>query len=103
MGDGQLIGLAGQQYNRVSRRQLLALGYSERAIDHRLATGRLVAVEQGVFAVAPLVDDERARWMGATLTAPDTFLSQVSAGAAYGFWPQSRDFETVTRHGDGGP
>jgi very-short-patch-repair endonuclease len=41
--------------------------------------------------------------MGAALTAPDTHLSHVSAAAAYGFWTRAREFETVTRPGNGGP
>lgn len=103
MRDARLIEKAGEQANRVSRSQLLALGYSRGAIDHRLATGRLVVVEEGVFAVAPLIDHDRGRWIGATLTAPPTVLSRVSAAAAYGFWTLPRDFETVTRPGNGGP
>jgi hypothetical protein len=103
MSDVRLVELAGRQFNRVSRTQLYDLGYRDRAIQHRLAIGRLVIAEQGVFAVAPLIDDDRGRWMGATLTAPDTFLSHVSAAAAYGFWTHDRDFETVSRPGDGGP
>jgi hypothetical protein len=103
MRDVQLIELAGRQYNRVSRAQLLGLGYSDHAIQHRLRTGRLVVTEEGVLAVPPVLDDDRGRWMEATLTAPETFLSRVSAAAAYGFWSWPRDFETVTRRGSGGP
>jgi very-short-patch-repair endonuclease len=77
---------------------------SEMAIEHRLRAGRLAAVEEGVFAICP-VDEESdwGRWMGATLTAPWTVLSHASAGAAWGFWTLPRDFETVTRPGNGGP
>ena len=103
MRDVHLIALAGAQYNRVSRGQLHDLGFSDKAIEHRLRRGSLTIVEEGVFAVAPALDDERGRWMGATLTAPHSFLSLVSAGAAYGFWTRRRDFETVTRPGSGGP
>jgi len=63
-----------------------------------------VIVEQGVFAFAPLnPDDEWGKWMGATLTAPDTALSNRSSAAAWGFWDQPRPYETVTRPGSGGP
>lgn len=104
MRDVRLAQLAGVQFNRVSRTQLLALGVSDRGIDHRLAAGRLVIVEQGVFAVAPVLEhDDWGRWMGATLTAPGSLLSHVSAAAAYGFWSRPRRFETVTRPGSGGP
>ncbi|MEX2194992.1 MAG: DUF559 domain-containing protein [Thermoleophilaceae bacterium] len=96
--------LAGVQFNRVSRAQLMELGLNERAIERRVAAGRLVIVEQAVFALAPVLEhDEWGRWMGATLTAPESVLSGVSAAAARGCWSLSRRFETVTRPGSGGP
>jgi hypothetical protein len=104
MWDVRVLELAGRQFNRVSRQQLLALGMSGDAIVHRLGTGALVAVEQGVFAIAPVLEhDDWGRWMGASLTAPDSVLSNASAGAAWGFWTLPRAFEIVTRPGSGGP
>jgi hypothetical protein len=104
MRDARIAELAGRQFNRVSWMQLVDLGLSESAIKHRLATGRLTVVEDGVFAVAPISDEgDWGRWMGATLTAPETRLSHVSAAAARGMWSLSRPFETVTRPGSGGP
>jgi hypothetical protein len=77
---------------------------SERAIAHRVAAGRLVVVEEGVLAVAPVLEhDDWGRWMAATLTAADSVLSHASAAAAWGFWSLPRTFETVTRPGSGGP
>jgi len=102
--DARLAELAGRQFNRVSRRQLAELGLSDAAIAHRVATGRLVAREEAVFAVAPVLEhDDWGRWMEATLTAPGSVLSHVSAAAAWGFWSPARVFETVTRPGSGGP
>jgi hypothetical protein len=96
--------LAGAQFNRVSRRQLMELGLSDDAIAHRVAARRLVPVEKGVFAVAPVLEhDEWGRWMAATLTAPGSVLSHASAAAAWGFWSLPRQFEIVTRPGSGGP
>jgi hypothetical protein len=104
MRDVQLAALAARQFNRVSRRQLAELGFSEMAIRHRTANGRLALVEQGVFAVGPVLQhDDWGRWMGATLTAPGTWLSHVSAAAARELWSLPRRVETVTRRGDGGP
>ena len=95
--------LARAQFNRVSRAQLRALGFSEDGIDHRVSVGRLVVVEPGVYAMAPVLDrDGWGRWKGATLTAPGSVLSHTSAGAAWGFWTPRRPFETVTRPGSGG-
>jgi hypothetical protein len=104
MRDVQVARLAGAQFNRVSRAQLSELGLSDAAIEHRVATGRLVIVEQGVLAVAPVLDhDDWGRWTGATLTAPGSVLSHASAAAAWGFWSPPRHFETITRPGSGGP
>ena len=87
----------------MSRAQLHDLGVTEKAIRHRVAAGRLTIVEQGVLALAPVLDDDWGRWMGAALTAPHTILSHVSATAAWGCWSRPRKFETVTRAGSGGP
>jgi hypothetical protein len=95
--------LASRQFNRVSRRQLLEHGLNRRTIDRWVAAGRLEIVEEGVLAFTPVLDDERGRWMGATLTAPDTYLSTISAAASRGVWSLPRPFETVTRVGSGGP
>jgi hypothetical protein len=103
MRDVRIVELAGRQFNRVSHQQLLALGLSLRAIERRVASGRYEAVEEGVYAIAPARDDDWAKWMGATLTAPGTVLSGVSAAAAWGFWGVERQFEIVTRPGNGGP
>jgi Protein of unknown function (DUF559) len=104
MWDVRVAELAGRQFNRVSRSQLVELGMSDDAISRRLAAGRLVSVEMGVFAVPPLLEhDEWGRWMGSTLTAPGSALSHASAAAAYGFWTLPRQFESITRAGSGGP
>jgi very-short-patch-repair endonuclease len=95
--------LAGRQFNRISREQLRQHGLNENAINHRVSIGELVIVEQAVLAFAPVLDDDWGRWMGATLTAPGTFLSHVSAAAARGYWTRRGHFETVTRVGNGGP
>jgi very-short-patch-repair endonuclease len=95
--------LAGQQFNRVSRAQLTALGFSKDAIAHRVATGRLVLIQEGVFAIAPALDDCWGRWMGATLTQPGSLLSRLSAAVAWGMLQREGRFVTVTRPGDGGP
>jgi Protein of unknown function (DUF559) len=104
MWDVRVLELAGRQFNRISRQQLLELGVTDAGITYHLGTGALVAVEQGVFAIAPLLKhDEWGLWMGATLTAPESVLSDVSAASALGFWNLPRQFETITRPGSGGP
>jgi hypothetical protein len=72
-------------------------------VSYRVATGRLRAVHEGVFAGRPFIDDQRGRWMAATLTAGDTYLSHASSAGLHGFWDRRRRVETVTRAGSGGP
>ena len=50
---------------------------------------------------APLTRHQR--WIAATLTAPGTVLSHVSAAARHGFRPWEARYEVVTRPGSGGP
>ena len=103
MSDVRVTELAARQYNRFSRSQLLAIGVGDEAIKHRLENGRWVAVHQAVDAVAPVFNDDRGRWMAATLTDEGSVLSYASAGAAQGWWDRPRDIEIVTRPGSGGP
>ena len=103
MTDVRLIGLAARQHRCVSRRQLNALGYDDEAIAHRVAAGRLVKVYDGVYAVAPVLEDDRIRWMAATLTTPGSVLSHAAAAAAWGFRSFKPQVQIVTRPGDGGP
>lgn len=70
----------------VTHGELRALGFSRSAIEHRLATGRLLRVTRGVYAVGwPLLTRE-GHWMAAVLACwPDAGLSHRSAAALWGF------------------
>lgn len=104
MSDVRVRELAGRQFNRVSRRQLLDLGMSIKAIDRRVASGQLSSRRGGVFAVAPVLDhDPWGRWMEATLTQPSSLLSRRSASVAYGILDREGPWMTITRPGSGGP
>jgi hypothetical protein len=104
MRDDRVQRLAGAQFNRISRVQLAELGMTPRAIARALDAGRLAIVEQGVFALPPVLwHDHWGRWMGATLTSTETTLSQDSAAAAWGFSHERSRVVTVTRPGNGGP
>jgi hypothetical protein len=98
-----LLELLEQQWNRASFAQLMALGFTPADVSYRVTTGRLRAVHEGVFAARPFIDDQRGRWMGTTLTAPETYVSHASSAALHGFWDRRRRVETVTRPGSGGP
>lgn len=53
----------------MARPQLLALGFSPRAVEHRAAYGRLHRVARGIYAVGWPHLDRRRRWAAAVLTA----------------------------------
>lgn len=77
--------LARRQQGIVARRQLLALGFSKSAIEHRVGRGRLHVVAHGVYAVGwPQLTPER-RWMAAVLACGErAMLSHRSAAALWG-------------------
>jgi hypothetical protein len=77
--------LALRQHGVIGRVQLLALGFSEAAIKHRVATGRLHPVYRGVYAVGRADLTREGKWMAAILAcAPDGVLSHESAAALWG-------------------
>jgi hypothetical protein len=103
MRDVRLLDLLEGQWNRVSLAQMEALGYTRREVSDRVLAGRLRAVHQGVFAGRPFLEDQHGRWMAATLTAPESYLSHGSSAALHGFWDRRGPREMVTRPGSGGP
>lgn len=98
--DRLLAALAGRQHGVVGRWQLLDRGVSRRAIDTRLATGRLHPLHQGVYAVGHAAIGRRARWMAAVLAAgPEAALSHRSAAQLWGLLPESAIAPELTRPG----
>jgi very-short-patch-repair endonuclease len=96
--DSALGELARQQGGHVTRKQMLALGFSKRAIDYRLSIGRLIAVHHGVYAVGHLPTDPIDRGKGALLAGgPLTALGFSAAGAYWSvFKSWSYPLELVT-------
>lgn len=83
--DEAIARLAAVQFGVVSRAQLLTLGLSRRAIEHRIATGRLRRVYRGVYAVGHDVLEFRGRVMAALLaTGPGSAASHRTAAALGG-------------------
>jgi very-short-patch-repair endonuclease len=77
--------MARRQHGVVGRHQLLDLGLGEKAIDHRLAIGRLYLLHQGVYAVGHRVIPKQGWWMAAVLaSSPKAVLSHHSAAALWG-------------------
>jgi very-short-patch-repair endonuclease len=84
----------------VARRQLLALGLAESAIDRRLRAGRLHQLHEGVYALGHRLIPREGHWMAAVLASgSDALLSHWSAAALWGIRPSSRSRIDVTvRH-----
>ncbi len=73
------------QHGVVSRRDLLAIGFSDKGIKHRLATGRLHRISQGVYGVGRPELTPRGRWMAAVLVCGDgAALSHRCAAELWG-------------------
>lgn len=89
--------LAGRQHGVVARRQLLALGFNAREIEHRVARGRLHLVMRGVYAVGwPKLTPKR-RWMAAALACGEgALLSHCSAAALWEIAPERRGVVDVS-------
>jgi hypothetical protein len=78
------------QHGHITRWQLLNLGLSSSAITYRLATGVLVPVHTGVYAVGYVRVEPVARAMAAVLACGEgAVLSHESAAALWGLrrWP----------------
>ena len=73
------------QHGVVTRRQLLALGMSPKAIRHRLETGRLHELHRGVYAVGRPEVGRLAQLMAAVLACgPGARLSHRSGAELWG-------------------
>lgn len=74
-----------RQHGVVTRAQLRDLGFTDHAIDHRLARGRLRRLHRGVFVLGGREISQRCRWMGAVrLFGESALLSHLSAAALWG-------------------
>jgi very-short-patch-repair endonuclease len=90
--------LAKEQHGPVSRRQLLDLGFSSRAIEHRLSRGKLHLVAHGVYAVGRPELTQHGRWMAAVLCCgAGAVLSHGSAAALWGVAREHRGIEITAR------
>jgi very-short-patch-repair endonuclease len=79
--DRPIAELAARQHGVVSLGDLLALGLSSTAVQHRIARGSLHPVHRGVYAVGHTVLTRQGHWMAAVRAAgEDGFLSH-RAGA----------------------
>ncbi len=76
--------LCERQHGVVTRRQLLGLGFSEKAIERRLGSGRLhhVSSVRGAYVVGRGEVSTEGRWMAAVLVCGDGAVLSHSSAAA---------------------
>jgi predicted transcriptional regulator of viral defense system len=92
--DALIAALAERQHGTVARRQLIALGMHPRAIDRRIAAGRLHRIHRGVYAVGHKRLTREGRLIAAVLAAgPGAVLSHRSAAALHGIRRHSGKIE----------
>lgn len=89
--------LARDQHGVVTREQLLALGFSAKAIEHRLRTGRLFRSARGVYLVGWNQMTPERRWMVAVLACGEkACLSHRSAAAFWGIGTEQEGRVDIT-------
>jgi very-short-patch-repair endonuclease len=90
--------LARAQHGVLTRADLLALGFGSEAIKHRLRSGRLHRVAQGVYAVGRPQLPREGLWMAAILSCgPGAALSHGSAAALWGIGREGAQIELSVR------
>ncbi len=93
----RLWALVRSQYGLITHEQLLELGYSTKAIKHRIAIGRLHPVYVGVYVVGRPALTQEGRLMAAVLACgPAALISHWSAAVHYGIWRDWRGAIHVT-------
>src|SRR3954470_21037212 len=85
-------GIVRRQHGVIARWQLLARGYTDRAIKHAIETKWLHPIFSGVYAVGRPELSRYGMWMAAVLASgPFPALSQDSAAALWGIWRYVRE------------
>src|SRR3954454_3504507 len=80
--------LVRRQHGVITRGQLLELGYTPKAIKHRVNAGRLHPIHRGVYAVGRPDLTQHGRWMAAVLACgPQAVLSHGCAAALWDIAP----------------
>jgi very-short-patch-repair endonuclease len=86
--------LTRRQHGLVTREQLMELGMTRRAIEHRCRRGRLHPVLRGVYALGRPHLSQHGHWMAAVLTCgPESCLAGMAAAALYEIWASRHAIE----------
>jgi very-short-patch-repair endonuclease len=92
--------LVRRQHGVITRLQLLELGLTTEAIEHRLARGRLHRIHRGVYAVGRPEVGQRGNWMAAVLSCGSrALLSHESAATLWGFWARPHGVDVLVPEG----
>jgi predicted transcriptional regulator of viral defense system len=84
--------LAENQHGVLARHQLIGVGYTREAVDHRVRKGRLHPLHRGVYVVGRPYATEHGRWMAAVLACGDgAVISHSSAAALWRIGKEQRD------------
>jgi very-short-patch-repair endonuclease len=95
--DDLIAEIASRQRSLITRRELLALGLRESAVDHSVRRGRLIRRHQGVYAVGGLALPPFADELAAVLAVGEgAYLSHSSAAALWGMVPEPPRIVQVT-------
>lgn len=96
---------AERQHGVVARRQLLALGLGEDAIDTRVRLGHLRVLHRGVYALGNGPPNLRSQWMAAVLACgKQAVLSHGSAACLWGLArPRRSPIDVTNLQGSRGP
>src|SRR3954471_2766923 len=93
---------AARQRDLVAAWQLVRAGWTRAMVEHYVREHRWQTVHSGVYAVSYSPLSREQLRMAATLTAPNSILSHLSAGAHYGIWGFDAGYETIVRPGNRG-
>lgn len=89
--------MAARQHGVLTRRQLIELGFDDRAIEHRLGIGRLHRIARGVYVLGRPELTRRGRWMAATLACgPGAVLSHGNAAELWGIEGEKKGMVEVS-------
>src|SRR4051794_27939072 len=93
---GEVWRLVQRQHGVIAHEQLARLGYSGKAIRHRIAIGRLHPLHRNVYAVGRSEVTDNGRWMAAVLACGDgAILSHSSATALWRIGREQRGLVEV--------